>query len=86
MVASWQIQHIVVDIKTLLQNFNSWTIQHIYREANQAANWVTNVGHILQDQLSFQNCTHSTLEAIIVKDQVGAPSYKGFPILFFLTL
>ena len=69
----WQIAHLIWDIHALLSSFSSTTIRHIYREANKAADWVANVGHLVTSQFTIDDCTHSALHPILVNDQVGAP-------------
>ena len=69
----WQIAHIIHDIQALMRSLSASTIRHIYREANKAADWVANVGHLVDTQFSFDDCTHSALNSILVNDQVGAP-------------
>ncbi|XP_056695091.1 uncharacterized protein [Spinacia oleracea] len=43
----WKLQNIINDIKLLLQQFHSFHIQHIFREANRATDWIANVGHLI---------------------------------------
>ena len=69
----WQIDHLIRDIRVLLGSFSSWTIRHIYREANQAADWVANVGHLLDSPFLIESCTNSALQTILVNDILGPP-------------
>ena len=45
----WQIAHIIRDILTLLKDISTWEICHIYREAKRAADWIANVGHLIDN-------------------------------------
>ena len=69
----WQIAHIIQDVQQLLHSFSSSTIRHVYREANKAADWMANVGHLIESQFTIDDCTHSALNTILVNDRVGAP-------------
>ena len=67
----WQITPLIHDIRALLRSFSSWTIKHIYREANQAADWVAYVGHMLDSPFVIRSCSNSALQTILVNDILG---------------
>ena len=69
----WQIDHLVRDIRAILGSFSSWTLQHIYREANQEADWVANVGHLIDSSFVIDSCSNSALQSILVNDILGPP-------------
>lgn len=66
----WQINHIIQDILTLLKDVSSWEIRHIYREANRAADWIANVGHLVDTQFSVEDCNNSTIRNVLVTYKV----------------
>lgn len=70
---SRQIDHLIRDIRVLLRSFSSWTLQHIYREANQVADWVANVGHLVDSSFVIASCPNSALHSILVNDILGPP-------------
>ena len=57
----------------LLNSFVFWDIQHIYQEANEAADRIANVGHLVDYEFYRDDCSSSTLHNILVTDKVGAP-------------
>ena len=69
----WQIAHIIQNVQQLLHSFSSSAIRYVYREANKAADWMANVGHLVESQFTIDDCTHFALKTILVNDKVGAP-------------
>lgn len=38
---------LIIDITLLLQHFDSYTIKHVYKEANRTVDWIANVEHVV---------------------------------------
>lgn len=55
----------------LLQKFERWEIQHVYREANQAAHWVASVSHLVDSSMVIINQRYSRLNEILYYDASG---------------
>lgn len=73
------IQHIIIEGDNLMiinSITEKWEVCHIYREANRVADWITNVGHLIENQFSIEDCTHSTLHNILVTYKVVAPTVR----------
>lgn len=43
----WRIAPLIQDIQALLSQFQDLNRLHIFREANQAADWIANVSHLV---------------------------------------
>ena len=69
--APWQIQTLLQDIKTYLQECNSVIITHIFREENSAADWLTKRGLSLQSTLVWDEVPHMDLLLILSADNLG---------------
>ncbi|XP_056694911.1 uncharacterized protein [Spinacia oleracea] len=68
----WKLDTVIKDIKKLLsQHFDSWEISHIYREANQAADWIANVGHLIPNTMYVEPGINPMLSSIISNDYLG---------------
>lgn len=48
----WQIDHLIKDI---LQHFDKWEIHHVYKEANELADWIVSVGHLVESTMVITN-------------------------------
>lgn len=59
------------------QDFQSWDICHVFREANAASDWIANVGHLVDGHFSVVDCTSSALHPILVTAKVGAPLVRS---------
>lgn len=58
-------------IQTSMVSFDSWSISHIYREANKVADWIANVDHLVSSFVSIDICNYSALHNTIVNDVLG---------------
>ena len=67
----WQIAHIIVDVKAFLHQGVQYSIQHIFREANMAADWLFKFGHSLVDSIFTDDCFSPALRQIAADDCVG---------------
>ena len=67
----WQLANTIDDIKRLLHHTEHWEARHVYREANRAADWLANVGHLVDDYMDINCNESSTLSSIIVSDKLG---------------
>ncbi|XP_056685682.1 uncharacterized protein [Spinacia oleracea] len=66
----WKLQNIIQDIKTLLHQFRNVHTQHVFREANRAADWIANVGHLIVEPMCNPNSSPN-LEDIVHSDYLG---------------
>ncbi|XP_010684130.1 uncharacterized protein LOC104898725 [Beta vulgaris subsp. vulgaris] len=69
----WKIATIIQDSKFMLQHFSSVQVRHIFREANRATDWITNVGHLVSSPFVLPTCSQSLLSSILVSDALGVP-------------
>lgn len=69
--ALWQIDFIINDAFALLYDLDTVKISHIYREGNQAADWIANVGHLVTHSLDISICNNCKLADIIRSDALG---------------
>ncbi|XP_056695811.1 uncharacterized protein [Spinacia oleracea] len=67
----WKLHYIIQDIQDILKFFDTWDIKHVFREANRAADWVANVGHLVSDTMGFEPCNSSHLLSILDSDYLG---------------
>ena len=67
----WKLQNIIHDSKILLQRFDSAHINHIYREANRAADWIANVGHLICNPMCISPNSSPKLDEIVQSDYLG---------------
>ena len=73
----WQIAHIVQDVKASLTQFSSVSINHIFREANMAADWLSKFGHSITDSFTTEFGFSPTLRQIIADDCIGRTLVRG---------
>lgn len=71
------------DIKHLLQQFQEWDIKHIYREGNKAAEWVANVGHLVNVLMCIDHLCSPQLLKILCIDRLGIPLERRGLLIFF---
>ncbi|XP_056690230.1 uncharacterized protein [Spinacia oleracea] len=67
----WKISNIISDIKHLLTLFTTWDIKHIFREANSAADWIANVGHLIVGNMYIDPTNSQRLATILCNDYSG---------------
>ncbi|XP_021848762.2 uncharacterized protein [Spinacia oleracea] len=70
-VPPWKIHNTIKDIKHLLDLFDTWEIKHIFREANSAADWIANVGHLIVGKMYIDPKTSHSLSSILCNDYSG---------------
>ena len=68
---SWQIAHIIDDVKVSLQHVIHVSINQTFREANMAADWLFKFGHFITDSFIMKLCFSPTLCQIIADDCIG---------------
>lgn len=69
----WKIANIIANCKILLTHFANYEIRHVFREANRTANWIANVGHLVDSSFDVTPCNNSALNTILVTDTLGIP-------------
>ena len=63
--APWRLLHIIQDIKEIASTFDSFSISHVFREANFAANSLALLGHSSVSRLKWaDNWPRSVLDKI----------------------
>jgi len=67
----WQIAHIIQDVKASLTQVSSVSVNHIFREANIAADWLSKFGHSITDSFTTEFGFSLTLRQIIADDCIG---------------
>jgi len=77
--APWQIQTLIQDIKTYLQECNSVIITHIFQEENFAADWLAKRGLSLQSTLVSDEVPHMDLLLILSVDNLGRTLERRAP-------
>ena len=65
---AWEIDLVISDIRAILSTFQDVRINHVFREANAAADKVAKLGHELSDVEMY---THPDLRSIVRKDAFG---------------
>jgi len=67
----WRIHHLLQDLQAWKEAGIQLSFNHMYREANRAADWVTNFGHTITHPLITETCFSPELQTIIREDVVG---------------
>jgi len=67
----WQIKHIIQDVQNMLNQVEHAIINHIYRKANMAANWLSKYGNSLSGNILATDCWDSELRNIVHDDILG---------------
>ena len=69
----WQISNVLRDVRFLLQSSNNdqFQVQHIYREANIAADWLSKSGHLHQIDCTRLGSLPRELQKIVWEDMTG---------------
>ena len=68
---SWKISTILEDVRTWIQQVTHVQVNHIFRAANMAADWIFKFGHTVTDCFSSDDCFFPALGAILAADIVG---------------
>jgi len=55
----WQIKYIIQDVHDMLNQVKHAIINHIYREANMVADWLSKYGHSLLGNILAIECCNS---------------------------
>ena len=66
-----KLDFLIRDIQQLMSKFTFCEIHHIYREANQVADWIANIGHLLPNEMSIFCQNYSKLKKIVNYDALG---------------
>ena len=69
----WKISNVIRDVRFLLQSSNNdkFQVQHIYREANMAADWLSKSGHIHPFVTTTPESLPRELQKIVWEDMTG---------------
>jgi len=67
----WQIMNIIQDIQTWINQRLMVTINHIFREANITADWLSKFGHLTMDAFTADFCISSLLQKNLLEDIIG---------------
>jgi len=67
----WQLKHIIQDIQEVLNQVELAIINHIFREVNLAANWLSKYGHFISGSRLATDCWDSELRIIVRDDMLG---------------
>jgi len=67
---SWQLRTIVMEVKAILAKCAQVKIQHIYRKANMAADWLSKFGHSVLVNSPLTECAITEFRTIIHEDWV----------------
>lgn len=66
----WQVQLLIQDVREYLKQFHEVQIQHVYREANRAADFLSRLGHT--DNILLCNANdYNDLQCILYGDIFG---------------
>ncbi|KAL6227690.1 hypothetical protein ACLB2K_001647 [Fragaria x ananassa] len=76
----WRLQQIIEDIKNLAQEFQEISFNHIYREANFAADATASLGHSITGRRDWFQPLPRSIGRMILFDQIG----EGYPRGSFL--
>lgn len=64
----WSIYALVTDAEIDLQKLDSYIIQHVFREANFAADWMAHHGHLTSNMCYYFTSLDNSFSQIIRKD------------------
>ena len=67
----WQLKHIIQDIQEMLNQVELTTINHIFREANIAADWLFNYGHSISGSKLATDYWDLKFRIIVRDDMLG---------------
>ncbi|KAL6218551.1 hypothetical protein ACLB2K_011761 [Fragaria x ananassa] len=75
--APWRLQQIIEDIKNLAQEFQEISFNHIYREANFAADATTSLRHSITGRRDWFQPLPRSIGRMIMFDQIGEGCPRG---------
>jgi len=67
----WQISHIIEDVRACFHQDIQVFINHIFREANMAADWLSKFGHSITETFTIDFCFSPILRQMIADDCIG---------------
>jgi len=67
----WHLKLILQDVQTLLNQVELAIINHIFREANMAADWLSKFGHSISGSIVTTECWEPELRIIVRDDMLG---------------
>ena len=70
-VSPWQIKYIIQDIHSMLKQVDHVVINHIYREANMAEDWLSKYGHSLSGTILATDYCNPEFRNIVRDDMLG---------------
>jgi len=68
-----------LNCRTLLQSMNFY-VSHVFREGNQCADGLANIG-LSVNQFTILQIIPASLQAVFVKDKLGWPNFRFVPFL-----
>lgn len=57
----WKNADIIADCITILRQYNSWQVRHVFCEANRATDSIIDVGHLIIFSFDITPCNNSSL-------------------------
>ena len=67
----WQIAHIIQDVNASLTQASIVSINHIFREANMATDWLSKFGYSITESFISEFAFSPTLRQIVADDCIG---------------
>ena len=67
----WQIKFIIHDIHTMLSQIDQVQVNHIFREANMAADWLSKYSHSITGTILGVDCGNIALRNVVHDDMLG---------------
>lgn len=65
----WQVYSLIQDIRTYFRSFSQIRVQHIYRETNQAMDYLSKIGHTVTREF-IDEYLYPELTNILYKDRL----------------
>ncbi|XP_048490084.1 uncharacterized protein LOC125492033 [Beta vulgaris subsp. vulgaris] len=69
----WSINALINDTMEDLKKFDNYNVQHVFREANFAADWMAHHGHSINNLCYWFESPNIAFSNIIRKDALGWP-------------
>jgi len=67
----WQLKHIIQDVQEMLNQVEMATINHIFWEANMAADWLSKYGHSTSGSRLATDWWDPEIRIIVRDDMLG---------------